>query len=173
MDTIFITGHRPDKLFGYNLNHPNWIQMKNEFKKILEVQNCHVAWSGMALGVDQVFAIAVLELKDKGFPIKLKCAVPCLHQEKLWVPSSKRLYRQILSLSDEVIYVTDTEYTKSCMELRNRYMVDNSDGGIVVYDGTSGGTRNCFNYIKKQKKPYYLISVKEGGINYDSNWKVA
>ena len=35
MDKIFVTGHRPDKLFGYNLNHPNYIQMKNEFKKIL------------------------------------------------------------------------------------------------------------------------------------------
>ena len=88
------------------------------------------------------------------------------------VESSKKLYKQILSLSDEIIYVTNTEYTKSCMQLRNQYMVDNADGGIVVYDGTNGGTCNCFNYIKKQKKPYYLISIKEGRINYDSNWKI-
>lgn len=173
MDTIFVTGHRPDKLFGYNLNHPNWVRMKNEFKRILIDQKCKIGVSGMALGVDQVYAIAVLELKDSGYPIKLHCAVPCLNQEKLWLPQSRRLYKQILSLSDEVIYVTNSEYTKSCMELRNRYMVDNYDGGIVVYDGSSGGTANCFDYIKKKQKPYYLISVKEGGINYDSDWKVA
>ena len=172
MDKIFVTGHRPDKLFGYNLNHPNYIQMKNEFKKILVNEKCKEGYSGMALGVDQIFAIAILELKDEGFPIKLKCIIPCINQERMWVESSKKLYKQILSLSDEIIYVTNTEYTKSCMQLRNQYMVDNADGGIVVYDGTNGCTCNCFNYIKKQKKPYYLIYIKEGRINYDSNWKI-
>ena len=172
MDKIFVTGHRPDKLFGYNLNHPNYIQMKNEFKKILVNEKCKEGYSGMALGVDQIFAIAILELKAEGFPIKLKCIIPCINQERMWVESSKKLYKQILSLSDEIIYVTNTEYTKSCMQLRNQYMVDNADGGIVVYDGTKGGTCHCFNYIKKQKKPYYLISIKEGRANYDSNWKI-
>lgn len=173
MESIFVTGHRPNRLFGYDMRHPQWIRMKNEFQRIIVEANCHKGCSGMALGVDQVFAIAIYELKMKGYPITLECAIPCLNQEKMWPRESKNIYRHILSLSDKVICVSNTYYTKDCMEKRNRYMVDNYDGGIVVYDGSNkGGTASCFNYIKKQKKPYYLIKVEEGGINYDSNWRI-
>jgi nucleoside 2-deoxyribosyltransferase len=32
-------------------------------------------------------------------------------------------------------------------------MVDNCDTVVAVWNGTSGGTKNCIDYAKKQNKP--------------------
>ena len=74
---ICVTGHRPNKLYGYNLSDPRWQKLKEQFKQILKENNCDEAITGMALGVDTVFALAALELKDEGYGIKLHCAIPC------------------------------------------------------------------------------------------------
>lgn len=73
---ICVTGHRPDKLFGYDLNDKRWIKLKDIFKQTLVEAKCTEAISGMALGTDMMFALAVLELKDEGYQIKLHCAIP-------------------------------------------------------------------------------------------------
>ena len=39
--------------------------------------------------------------------------------------------------------MTDSPYKTGCMEIRNQYMVDNSDCTIAVWDGSRGGTGNC------------------------------
>ena len=90
-----VTGHRPNKLYGYNLNDPRWIALKNKFKQLLMEYHITEAITGMALGVDTVFAIAVLELKSEGYPIKLHCAVPCLNQECKWSSYDKQVYQYI------------------------------------------------------------------------------
>lgn len=74
---ICVTGHRPNKLYGYNLSDPRWQRLKEQFKSILKENNCEEAITGMALGVDTVFAFAVLELKNEGYDIRLHCAIPC------------------------------------------------------------------------------------------------
>ena len=55
---ICVTGHRPNKLYGYNLSDHRWEKLKERFKQILKENNCDEAITGMALGVDTVFAIA-------------------------------------------------------------------------------------------------------------------
>ena len=60
---ICVTGHRPDKLYGYDLTDSRWQNLKNIFKEKLIEMKCTNAISGMALGVDTIFALAVLELK--------------------------------------------------------------------------------------------------------------
>ncbi len=52
-------------------------------------------------------------------------------------------------------------YTSDCMLKRNRYMVDNSDIVIAVWDGRSGsGTGATVNYAKKQGKKVIIIEIK-------------
>lgn len=68
---ICVTGHRPDKLYGYDLTDPRWKNLKNIFKEKSIEMKCTNAISGMALGVDTIFALAVLELKKEGHPIQL------------------------------------------------------------------------------------------------------
>lgn len=77
MMKIAVTGHRPNKLFGYNMDDPRYVAIKNIIKGFLIGAGCTDAYTGMALGIDQLFAIAVLQLKNEGWPIKLHCAIPC------------------------------------------------------------------------------------------------
>lgn len=164
MRTAF-TGHRPNKLYGYNYNDPRWVSLKNLFKKLLISLGCTEGIVGMALGVDTVAALAILELKDEGYDIKLHCAIPCLNQECKWPRESQRLYHDILDKADIVHYVYDGPYNGWCMQRRNEYMVDLLSGTrdrlIAVYDGTAGGTRNCVEYARNHNKQIILIDPKQ------------
>ena len=147
---ITITGHRPNKLiplgYGYDLRGSKWQTLKKRIKDALLRYDCEELYDGMALGVDQITAIAVLELKDEGHDIKLHAIIPCANQEKMWPESSQMLYQAILSKADTITYVSKEEYTSWCMQKRNEYMVDNTDMVIAVWDGSAGGTKNCVDY---------------------------
>ncbi|MCQ2287252.1 MAG: hypothetical protein MJZ76_10350, partial [Bacteroidales bacterium] len=45
-------------------------------------------------------------------------------------------------------FSTDS-YSKSCFQVRNKWMVDRSNLVIAVYNGESGGTRNTIKYAEK------------------------
>ncbi|MCK9199039.1 MAG: SLOG family protein [Bacilli bacterium] len=154
---IAVTGHRPNKLWGYNYDQPNYKKLKDIFKRILKENNCTEAITGMALGVDQVFAQAVIELKDEGMNISLTCAIPCFNQSSIWPNSSKEIYNSILDRADNIIIITESNYTKSCMQKRNEWMVDRCDLLIGVWNGSSGGTSNCIQYSIIKNKTKYII----------------
>lgn len=164
---ICVTGHRPDKLFGYDLSDQRYILLKERFKEILKENECTEAITGMAIGTDLLFAMAVLELKMEGYPILLHCAVPCLEQEKFWNKKDKERYHQIIKQADKITMVTNEKYTKNCMQKRNQFMVDLSDEVIAVWDGSNSGTKNCVDYAVYKKKeiirihPSYLESTVE------------
>lgn len=156
---IGVTGHRPSKLpdFGYDYTASKWIKLKEYFKQILIRYECEEGICGMALGVDTVFALAVIELQEEGFPIKLHCAIPCLNQSCRWPLKSQKLYDEIIAKADIVKTVTEKKYSPYLMQLRNEYMVDISDIMIAVWDGSTGGTGNCVNYIADKQKPMIWI----------------
>lgn len=158
-NTICVTGHRPNKLYGYDLSDSRYIKLKEIFKTFLIENNCLEAISGMALGVDTVFALAVLELKDSGVDIKLRCAIPCLNHSSKWF-NKKDIdrYNDILKRADYVDIVTKEAYSPYLMQVRNRYMVDKSDIVLSVWNGSSGGTANCVSYAQIKNKEIYNIS---------------
>lgn len=154
---ICITGHRPNKLYGYDIYNSQWTKLKEKFKKILIENNCDEAITGMALGVDMVFAMAVLELKKEGYNIKLHCAIPCKNHSCKWLKESIELYNDILSKADIVKLVSDEEYKPYLMQKRNEYMVDLVDKVVAVWDGSKSGTGNCVEYAKKKAKEIIRI----------------
>lgn len=154
---ICVTGHRPNKLYGYDLNDNRWIFLKEKFKQLLVENNCHEAITGMALGVDTVFSLAVLELKKEGFNIKLHCAIPCKNYFCKWTKASISLYKDIISKADIVKLVSNEEYKAYLMQKRNEYMVNLADKIIVVWNGRKGGTENCIKYANKMGKE--IISI--------------
>lgn len=156
---ICVTGHRPDKLYGYNLSDKRYFELKKVFKQFLIENNCSEAISGMALGVDTVFALAVLELKNEGFDIKLRCAIPCLNHSSNWYNKSDiDRYNSILEKADFVDIVSKESYKPYLMQVRNKYMVDKADIVLSVWNGTKGGTANCLDYAEIKNKPIYNIS---------------
>lgn len=155
---VCVTGHRPNKLYGYDLNNSKYKELIKVFKKFLKEKNCKEAFSGMALGVDTAFALAVLELKAEGFDIKLHCAIPCLNHSSKWFNKVDiDRYNRILSMADTVVIVTEEEYKPYLMQIRNQYMVDRADIVLSVWDGSNGGTGNCVKYSEKKGKQRYNI----------------
>ena len=52
------------------------------------------------------------------------------------------------------------EYTRGCMQKRNKYMVDNSQYVIAVWDGSKSGTFNTLKYARKLKRNIMVIDTK-------------
>lgn len=139
------TGHRPNKLGGYNNESflklvevaENWIRENNPTKVI----------SGMAQGWDQALAQAAINC---GVPFV--AAIPFKGQETRWSIKGQKYYTKLLTKADSIIYVSGEGYAPYKMQLRNKWMVDNSDIVLAMWDGTGGGTFNCVNYAQAREK---------------------
>lgn len=155
---IAATGHRPDKLLkDYNMTGPlsNWISQK--FDEVFEEYSPELCISGMALGVDMIFAVSALYRS-----IPVTAAIPFKGQESMWPDKSKELYNKILSHRlVEKVYVCDPGYSAYKMSKRNEYMVDACDVLVAVWDGTSGGTGNCVKYARKVGKEIIHINPND------------
>lgn len=157
---IMITGHRPSSLsndYGYDYHSGKWKYTIQIFKELLIRYKATEAITGMALGADTAFAIAVLELKKSGYDLKLHCAIPCLNHSSKWPEKSRELYHSILRQADLVQVVSEESYQPRLMQIRNEYMVDHSDLLIAFWNGEKGGTKNCIDYAKKQFRPMIWI----------------
>ncbi len=153
---IAVTGHRPGKLYGYNLSEPEYTILKEKFKYILRKYKATKAYTGMALGTDTIFANAVIDLKKEGLHIKLVAVLPCANQDKKWSKKDQKRYQEILQAADEVIQLSEKEYRPELMRIRNRWLVDHADMLIAVWDGSNSGTSNCIRYAIP-KIPVYRI----------------
>lgn len=149
------TGHRPSKFpFKYDETDERCLELKSMLRlKIINLINYSDVRNfivGMALGVDTWAAEIVLEIKELYSDIRLIAAVPCPEQTKGWSKENQARYDNILDLCDEVVTISD-RWTSSCMMKRNKYMVDNSDFVIAVWNGEfSGGTAKTLGYARKK-----------------------
>lgn len=145
---LAVTGHRPNKISNelYDVNSRLSKHYINFFKQYIRDSGATECISGMALGIDTLFAIATLQLRNEGLNIKLHCAIPCANHSSMWQTSSVKIYNAILERADEIVYVSNANYTPSCMQRRNEYMVNRCDKLLAVWDGTPSGTANCFRF---------------------------
>lgn len=147
------TGHRPDKLGGYNIivnskmHHiaMNWLQRKKP--------DIDYVISGMALGWDQELAKACVSLD-----IKFHAYIPFVGQELRWPADAIQTYELLLKAADQVVYTDVGDpvqgYTPVKMFNRNIAMVDASDLILALWNGVNaGGTFNCVSYAVKRAKP--------------------
>ena len=148
--TCCFTGHRPKSLpFGYDEDAEGCKRLKALLtesieKQITENGVTHFI-SGMAMGVDIYAAEAVLELKKK-YP----------HITNRWSEGWRNRYFDIIYRSDDA-QTLQTHYTSDCMMMRNKYMVDNSDVVIAVWNGKKSGTGNTVDYALKNGKKVIII----------------
>jgi ribA/ribD-fused uncharacterized protein len=156
MKTICFTGHRPNKLGGYDTNNEKMTWVKAQLKECIN-RAYHAGFahfiSGGALGVDQVALSIVYEVqKEYAFDIITTVAKPFPSQACKWPESSIIEFNRLCNLADKVFDVSPDPYTAEKMQVRNEWMVDNADAVIAVWDGTPGGTANCVRYALEQKK---------------------
>ena len=155
------TGHRPARYsFGYDEEHDACKQLKEVLRMqiaLLFDAGGTTFFSGMALGADTWLAETVLSMRETRPKIKLIAVLPCETQANKWSAEQRERYFDILANCDEVITL-NTDYTPSCMQERNRYMVDHADYLLAVYDNTNrGGTAYTVRYAQEKKRE--IISI--------------
>lgn len=160
---IAITGHRPNKLGNdYNLTSPLILSIKQQiidtldeqkFKGGVDINNLTLI-TGMALGIDTLFAKIAIENN-----IPFIAAIPCAGQSSMWPAKSKQIYQDIVNhplCTKE--WISTLPYSPQLMQQRNKWMVDNCDLLIAVWDGTSGGTANCIKYANSINREIVRIN---------------
>lgn len=150
---IALTGHRPDKLGNeWNMDGPISQYLMKEFKTILDKLKPDGVISGMALGADMIWAQAAVDMK-----VPFLAAVPFRGQESKWPHKTQEYYRELLSMAYRVVYTSDGEHASWKFQERNKKMVDACTLLVAVWDGTNGGTANCYKYAKSIGREIHRI----------------
>jgi len=161
--TCAFTGHRPESFpFGNDEASPECLAIKEKLTAEIEkmiAKGIDTFISGAAKGVDIWAMEAVLGLCESKYPhIKLIAAIPYLGQSKAWSEEEKQRYEQLTNACNKVVLFE--KYFRGCLLARNRFMVDNSDHLIAVYNGSEkGGTAFTVKYAGKQGKDTVIIDI--------------
>lgn len=147
------TGHRPDKLGGYDDHTADrlYLLALAELRRIKP----SVVISGMALGWDQALALAALDSQ-----VPVHAYVPFRGQESKWPVRSRSMYASILARVAKRVVVCEGDYAAWKMNRRNEAMVNDCEGVLALWNGSPGGTANCVFYAKKMSKPVHNCWAK-------------
>ena len=135
--------------------------------KSLVAEGCTVFCAGGALGFDTLAALAVMRAKSNNKNIKLHLYLPWPGQAEKWRESDRLLYEKIKSESDAVFY-SSQEYVPSCMNSRNRALVDNSDVCVAYCTQPRGGTAFTVSYAMDMGKP--VLNIAQADNNEAENF---
>lgn len=166
LNSCAFTGHRPRSFsFGYDEQSSEFLELKNRIKNtIIQVCNagCRTFYCGMAEGVDLWCGEIVLELREQfDPPLEICAVVPFIAQPITNSENNKIRYRKIMEASSKRFLVS-RNFSKSCYQKRNQYLVDSTDALIAVFNEKEqrSGTAQTIRYARKKGKKIFLISVK-------------
>ncbi len=170
--TACFTGHRPNKLFGYERdNYLQLVQILTDAVESLYTKGYTRFITGGAQGADQLAFWAINRAKKKYPDIQSLVYVPFRGQQRVW--QMKTLFGQeeyylMLSKADTVLFLEETPTASMnvvpFLYNRNHRMVDDSDLVIGIYhegdfrEASKGGTAECLRYADKNNKPIEIIN---------------
>lgn len=142
-----ITGHRLDPhLGGYKTPNQKYNAVYDIVKSKIQEINPSCILSGMANGSDQIAVEIALILS-----IPFWAIVPCDNQDLLWPKEAKRNYQKLLSKAAKVVNVSPGPYNPSKMHVRDKWIVENSNELLAVWNGqTFGGTYSTVRSAEKK-----------------------
>lgn len=149
------TGHRPDKLGGYNGQLPRESEYEARVVRLFSESKPKAVITGMAQGWDMVIANAALSLD-----IPVHAYIPFTGHSDRWPISVFWKYEKILSLCATMRTICPDHSPMTITEAlhaRSYAMVDDSEFVLACWDGSNSGTSKCIDYARKQNKP--LLNV--------------
>ena len=154
------TGYRPQKMvFGFNEQDPRCVEFKSRLHDTIEdlIGKGYAHFiSGGAMGMDMFAAEAVMDLKEKYPWIILEMVSPFDDQAAKWEPEYQERHAWLFENADIVTAISH-KYTRACIFIRNRYLVDNADLVLAAYDGQAGGTAMTVDYAHQMDIPVQTI----------------
>lgn len=146
-----ITGHRviPDNSFNFVFD-----KLQEEVYQAIS-EGFSIFYSGFADGTDMFFSWIVAAAKEKHPDIRLIAAIP--YRKRLF--NKDEAFQGLLKDCDDIKVISE-EYHPSCYFERNKFMANNSERVITVYDGRkSGGTYKTIQYARSLKKDIHIIKI--------------
>jgi uncharacterized phage-like protein YoqJ len=158
VNRVLITGYKAAELGIFSLKHPGIEIIKKALKKrIISLMDEGLEWiivSGQ-WGVEVWAAEAALELKEQYKDLRLAVITPFLEQDENWNEEKKRIYQHIIKHANYVNSVMKSKYTGPWQfKEKNKFLLRNSDGIILVYDEENEGSPK---YIQEQAKQQALF----------------
>ena len=152
-ESCCFTGHRPGKLpWRYNEQDPRCLDLKRRIADAVETayeQGFRHFLCGMAQGCDLYFCESVLALRDRFPDVTVEAAIPCPTQADAWPEDQRERYQRLVAACNFETVVSSA-YSASCMQRRDRYMVDHAALLIAAFDGSAGGTRYTVEYAMRR-----------------------
>lgn len=105
--------------------------------------------AGGALGFDTMAAQAVLRTKEQHPHIRLILVLPFPDQSKRWSERNRKVYEEIIAQADEVEYASE-HYTRFCMFVRNRRLVERACVCVAYQKKDTGGTAYTVKYARSK-----------------------
>lgn len=162
----FITGDKADKIYGYNLNNSDYLKLEEYLQKFIEDNNVDTIYTGLDLGVQTLAACAVIDMKEAGKNVSLTVCIPYNDQDIMWTSESRNLYREIIKRADNVIQLSNCDYSPELLNSRDYFMIDSSDLTVCVINTDKSTTKAAFNHIldyaEHQEKPVKTLDVGKG-----------
>lgn len=159
--TCCVTGHRSQGLpWGFNECDPRREILRREMAQ--QVQQLYALGyrrfiTGMALGVDMLFAETVLE--TLGGSVLLLAAVPFEGQADRWPYAQQERYHALLARCGEK-KVFAPQHLDGCIRARNFWMVDASSLVLAIWNGRKfGGTYQTLCYARKQGRRVIVLPI--------------
>jgi len=106
-------------------------------------------------GVEIWASEVVLSLKEQYPQVKLSILTPFLEQESRWPDYAKEEYYHVLKLADHVASITNRPYeSPRQLRLKNDFIIQKTDGLLVVYDEESQGSPDYYLQAAKQRQKH-------------------
>lgn len=140
------TGHRPDKLGGYDWHI--YRKLVGLAVQSLQERNATKLITGMALGWDMALADAAVILN-----LPFIAAIPFEDQASRWRLMQRVHWQRLVKKAAQAVIVSEGGYAPWKMQRRNEWMVDHCDRVLALFNGTEGGTANCIKYAGRYNKP--------------------
>lgn len=143
---VGVTGHRPQKLGGFN--PVTNLRLSKLCSNLLSKIRPKLVNNGMALGFDQ----AVIHRCIRN-SIPFKAFIPCVGQESRWPDENKHLYDYYMAKAIAVDCASP-KYTRTCLKERDVRLADESEVIVSLWDGNAeeGGTTHTVFVALKQGK---------------------
>lgn len=165
---IALTGHRPKKLGGYNINTQAYKDLQQDLEDYILYQldnnDIIIGHSGLALGADTIWSKAILAMREM-YPgrVKFHAEIPMMTQSTVWFKESDISFwqTQVNSADFKTVYGDLSDYPESerkneavkLLDIRNKGMINNCDILLAIWDGSPSGTGNAVEDARKSNIP--------------------
>ncbi|WNF35129.1 DUF1273 domain-containing protein [Bacillaceae bacterium IKA-2] len=145
---LTVTGYKSHELGIFDEKNLGIVYIKKVLqKRLISLIDDGLEWvliSGQ-LGVELWCAEVVSDLKQEYPQLKLAVLTPFYNQEERWNDLKKEQYRKVLQNADYVNSITKRNYeSPSQLKMKNQYLIEKSDGLLVIYDDDKIGSPSYY-----------------------------